>query len=144
MSEKETPEATEEQNQDAEVTEEVEEVQAEASEEVEEVAEEAKAEASEEVAEEAEAPEEATEQVEASEETEAETEEVKAEERESEAVEEVPIAKKGLMERRPSYSQSSVPNAHKGYSGIPPIIMLLIISVFVLLSIIFATSAVIN
>ena len=46
-------------------------------------------------------------------------------------------AKKGLMQRRPDYSQSSVPNAHRGYSGTPPIIMLLIISVFLLLSIIF-------
>jgi len=53
-------------------------------------------------------------------------------------------AKKGLMQRRPDYSQTSVPNAHRGYSGTPPIIMLLIISVFLLLSIIFATSAVIN
>lgn len=59
-------------------------------------------------------------------------------------VPEAPAAKKGLMQRRPDYSQSSVPNAHRGYSGTPPIIMLLIISVFVLLSIIFATSAVIN
>lgn len=61
-----------------------------------------------------------------------------------ETVSEVLVEKKGLMERRPNYSQSSVPNAHRGYSGTPPIIMLLIISVFVLLSIIFATSAVIN
>ena len=57
---------------------------------------------------------------------------------------EAPVVKKGLMQRRPNYSQSSVPNIHRGYSGTPPIIMLLIISVFVLLSIIFATSAVIN
>ncbi|MEQ9619587.1 MAG: hypothetical protein RIG61_10485 [Deltaproteobacteria bacterium] len=35
--------------------------------------------------------------------------------------------KKGLMERRDSFKQSSVPNAHKGYSGKPPVVMLLII-----------------
>jgi hypothetical protein len=69
--------------------------------------------------------------------------EVAAEEVEEEAPQNRSI-KKGLMERRPSFSQSSVPNAHRGYSGTPPIIMLLIISVFLLLSIIFATSAVIN
>lgn len=55
-----------------------------------------------------------------------------------------PVVKKGLMERRPVYSQSSVPNAHRGYSETPPVIMLLIVSVFILLSIIFATAAVIN
>lgn len=67
-----------------------------------------------------------------------------SQEAETEAAPPAPVEKKGLMERRPSYSQSSVPNAHKGYSGTPPVIMLLIISVFVLLSIIFATAAIVN
>jgi len=61
-----------------------------------------------------------------------------------ESISEVSEEKKGLMERRPSFAQSSVPNAHKGYSGTPPIIMLLIISVFFLISLIFATAAVGN
>lgn len=102
----------------------------ETTESVEEVQEEATEEVQEQEASSQESP--AEEQVEASEEVVEET------------VPETPVVKKGLMERRPSYSQSSVPNAHRGYSGTPPIIMLLIISVFILLSIIFATSAVIN
>ncbi len=88
-------------------------------------------------------------------ETSEELQEVKTEEasQELEAAEEevqeqaappAPAEKKGLMQRRPSFAQSSVPNAHKGYSTTPPVIMLLIISVFVLLSIIFATAAVGN
>lgn len=67
-----------------------------------------------------------------------------SQEAETEAAPPAPVEKKGLMERRPSYSQSSVPNAHRGYSATPPVIMLLIISVFVLLSIIFATAAIVN
>ena len=92
---------------------------------------------------------------ESSETTEEQLEEVKTEEasQELEATEEevqeqaappAPAEKKGLMQRRPSFAQSSVPNAHKGYSTTPPVIMLLIVSVFVLLSIIFATAAVGN
>jgi len=67
-----------------------------------------------------------------------------AEDVEEKSIPEAPAEKKGLMERRPSFAQSSVPNAHKGYSGTPPIIMLLIISVFFLLSIIFGTAAIGN
>lgn len=122
MSEKETPESVEEQ-----VNEEV----TETEQEMESSAEETQEEASE-----------------SGEKIEASAEEVEEEAEVAEEVQEkapqAPPVKKGLMERRPSYSQSSVPNAHRGYSGMPPIIMLLIISVFVLLSIIFATSAVIN
>ena len=67
-----------------------------------------------------------------------------AEDAQEESIPQVPAEKKGLMERRASFAQSSVPNAHKGYSGTPPIIMLLIISVFFLLSIIFGTAAIGN
>ena len=67
-----------------------------------------------------------------------------AEDVEEKSIPEAPAEKKGLMERRPSFAQSSVPKAHKGYSGTPPIIMLLIISVFFLLSIIFGTAAIGN
>jgi len=122
MSEKETPDTVEEQVNE-EVTETGEEMEASADETHEE------------------APE-PVEEIEASTEDIQEETEV-AEEPEEEAPQ-APAAKKGLMERRPSYSQSSVPNAHRGYSGTPPIIMLLIISVFLLLSIIFATAAVTN
>ena len=66
------------------------------------------------------------------------------EEKAQETAPEVPVEKKGLMERRPSFAQSSVPNAHKGYSTNPPVVMLLIVAVFVLISIIFATAAVVN
>ena len=74
-----------------------------------------------------------------------EIEEVKAEEAtspEPEAAPAAPPVKKGLMERRPNYSQSSVPNIHRGYSTNPPIIMLLIISLLVLLSVIFGMAAI--
>jgi len=86
---------------------------------------------------------ETTEAVEASQEDSNEVVEAAAEEA-NETTLEAPPEKKGLMERRPSFAQSSVPNAHRGYSTTPPVIMLLIISVFVLLSIIFATAAVGN
>jgi len=122
MSEKETPESVEEVNE--EISETDQELEASAEETQEEAAE-------------------SGEEVEASSEDVQEEAEVAAEEVEEETPQ-APAVKKGLMERRPSYSQSSVPNAHRGYSGTPPIIMLLIISVFLLLSIIFATSAVIN
>jgi hypothetical protein len=46
--------------------------------------------------------------------------------------------RKGLMERRESFAQSSVPNAHRGYSGKPPRIMLGIIAVLFLMSFILA------
>ncbi len=123
MSEKQTPESAEE-----EVNEEI----SETDRELEASAEETQAEAAE-----------PGEEMEASSNDLQEEVEVAAEEVEEEAPQ-APAVKKGLMERRPSYSQSSVPNAHRGYSGTPPIIMLLIISVFLLISIIFATSAVIN
>ncbi|MGB2690973.1 MAG: hypothetical protein WBB48_10080 [Thermodesulfobacteriota bacterium] len=84
-----------------------------------------------------------TEEVEASQDNVNEEVEASAEEAE-ETAPKIPAEKKGLMERRSSFAQSSVPNAHKGYSTTPPVIMLLIVSVFVLLSIIFATAAVIN
>jgi len=48
------------------------------------------------------------------------------------------------MERRESFEQSSVPNAHKGSSGTPLIIMLLIVSAFIVVSLIFATAALVN
>ena len=121
MSEKETPESVEEVNEEISET----------DQELEASAEETQAEAAE------------PGEMEASSNDLQEEAEVAAEEVEEEAPQ-APAVKKGLMERRPSYSQSSVPNAHRGYSGTPPIIMLLIISVFILLSIIFATSAVIN
>jgi hypothetical protein len=54
------------------------------------------------------------------------------------------LQSKKLMERRESFEQSSVPNAHKGYSGTPPIVMLLIVSAFIVVSLIFATAAIVN
>lgn len=121
MSEKETPEIKEEQTQEAEVSEEIEEVQAEA-----------------------EAAQEGTQELGAVEDTHEHTEEVQAEEAEIESAAEVPAPKKGLMERRESFDQSSVPNAHKGSSGTPPVIMLLIVSIFIVISLIFATAAVVK
>lgn len=118
MSEKENPEMNEEQTQQEELSEEIEEVHAEAQ-----------------------AVEEGTRELEAVEDTGEHTEEVEAE---IETAAEVPAPKKGLMERRESFTQSSVPNAHKGYSPTPPIIMLLIVSAFIIVSLIFATAAVIN
>ncbi|HVY55969.1 MAG TPA: hypothetical protein VHC46_09460 [Thermodesulfobacteriota bacterium] len=47
-------------------------------------------------------------------------------------------AGKGLMERRASFSQSSVPNAHRGYSGKTPRIMMGIIAVLFIVSFILA------
>ena len=126
MSEKETQESVEEQNQE-QVTEDAQEVKA--SEESPEKVETASGNEAEEVSE-----------VEAASREEVEEEASQAEE----TAPEEPVVKKGLMQRRPDYSQSSVPNVHKGYSTNPPIVMLLIVSVFILLSIIFATSAVIN
>jgi hypothetical protein len=133
MSEKENPENSEEQTQEAEISEEVEGIQA--SEEV----------AKEQAAEETETSKvETSEELGALEESEGGPEEAKAEESDNEPVKEVPAPKKGLMERRESFDQSSVPNAHKGYSPTPPIIMLLIVSAFIIVSLIFATAAVIN
>ena len=86
---------------------------------------------------------EANEELEASEEYVIEEVEASAEQAQ-ETAPEAPVEKRGLMQRRPSFAQSSVPNAHKGYSETPPVIMLLIVSVFVLVSIIFATAAVVN
>jgi len=45
---------------------------------------------------------------------------------------------KGLMERRASFSQSSVPNAHRGYSGKTPRVMMGIIAVLFIVSFILA------
>ena len=87
---------------------------------------------------------ETSEELDALEKSEGDPEEVKAEESDNEPVKEAPAVKKGLMERRESFSQSSVPNAHKGSSGTPPIIMLLIISAFIVVSLIFATAALVN
>ncbi|MCK5391788.1 MAG: hypothetical protein KAJ31_05130 [Deltaproteobacteria bacterium] len=122
MSEKETPGIEEEQTQEAEDSQEVEEVQAA-------------------VKNQESSPEEGTLELEVVEDTGEHTEEVEAE---IETAAEVPAPKKGLMERRESFTQSSVPNAHKGYSPTPPIIMILIVSAFIIVSLIFATAAVIN
>lgn len=46
--------------------------------------------------------------------------------------------KKGLMDRRKSFEQSSVPNAHKGYSGKHTIVMLLIVVAMFIVSYILA------
>lgn len=77
----------------------------------------------------------------------AEAVEKEAAELEAETTDSAPAAvaiKKGLMERRESFDQSSVPNAHKGYSPTPPVIMLLIVSAFIVVSLIFATAAVVS
>ncbi|MEW6144079.1 MAG: hypothetical protein AB1598_03565 [Thermodesulfobacteriota bacterium] len=47
-------------------------------------------------------------------------------------------AGKGLMQRRESFAQSSVPNAHRGYSGKPPRVMMGIIACLFVLSFILA------
>lgn len=47
-------------------------------------------------------------------------------------------AGKGLMERRASFTQSSVPNAHRGYSGKTPRVMMVIIGVLFIVSFILA------
>ena len=47
-------------------------------------------------------------------------------------------AGKGLMERRESFAQSSVPNAHKGYSSKAPRVMMGIIAVMFVVSFILA------
>jgi len=46
--------------------------------------------------------------------------------------------KKGLMQRRKSFSQGSVPNAHRGYNPKTPVVMLGIIAVFLIASFILA------
>lgn len=46
--------------------------------------------------------------------------------------------KKGLMERRESFSQTSVPNAHKGYNPKTAVVMLGIIVIFFVTSFILA------
>ena len=45
---------------------------------------------------------------------------------------------KGLMERRASFSQSSVPNSHRGYNGKTPRVMMGIIAVLFIVSFILA------
>lgn len=49
-----------------------------------------------------------------------------------------PAVKRGLMERRESFSQSSVPNAHRGYNPKTPIVMMCIVAFMVVLSFILA------
>lgn len=49
-----------------------------------------------------------------------------------------PAVKKGLMERRESFSQSSVPNAHRGYNPKTPVVMMCIIAFMVVLSFVLA------
>lgn len=49
-----------------------------------------------------------------------------------------PAPKKGLMERRKSFSQSSVPNAHRGYNPKTPVTMLRIILILFLASFVLA------
>lgn len=66
--------------------------------------------------------------------------EVRAEER-APRVEKPPqrtAPKKGLMERRESFAQTSVPNAHRGSSGKPPVIMLGIVLILFIASFILA------
>ncbi len=46
--------------------------------------------------------------------------------------------KKGLMQRRKSFAQTSVPNAHRGYNPKTPVVMLGIIAVFLIASFILA------
>jgi hypothetical protein len=51
-------------------------------------------------------------------------------------------AGKGLMERRESFSQSSVPNAHRGYSSkMPRIMMGIILAMFIVSFILAAITA---
>ena len=50
-----------------------------------------------------------------------------------------PVPKKGLMERRQSFAQTSVPNAHKGYNPKTPVVMLGIIVIFFVASFILAS-----
>ena len=45
---------------------------------------------------------------------------------------------KGLMERRDSFAQTSVPNAHRGYSGKTPRVMMGIIAILFIVSFILA------
>lgn len=47
-------------------------------------------------------------------------------------------SEKGLMERRESFDQASVPNAHKGYSGKHSIVMLLVVVAMFIVSYILA------
>jgi hypothetical protein len=49
-----------------------------------------------------------------------------------------PSPRKGLMERRESFAQTSVPNAHRGYSGKPPRVMMVIIAALFVISFILA------
>lgn len=67
-------------------------------------------------------------------------ERVEAEEKAAEvhASEAHPQVKKGLMERRESFAQSSVPNAHRGYNPKTPVVMLCIVAFMVVLSFVLA------
>lgn len=49
--------------------------------------------------------------------------------------------KKGLMQRRKSFAQSSVPNAHRGYNPKTPVIMLGIIFLMLVASFVLASVA---
>ena len=86
-----------------------------------------------------EAAEKVEEHVEAEEQIEAE-ERVEAGEKaaEAHASEARPKVKKGLMERRESFAQSSVPNAHRGYNPKTPVVMLFIVAFMVVLSFVLA------
>lgn len=57
---------------------------------------------------------------------------------EAHAPEARPKVKKGLMERRESFAQSSVPNAHRGYNPKTPVVMLCIVAFMVVLSFVLA------
>lgn len=67
-------------------------------------------------------------------------EHVEAEEKaaEAHAPKASPKVKKGLMERRESFLQSSVPNAHRGYNPKTPVVMLCIVAFMVVLSFVLA------
>lgn len=72
--------------------------------------------------------------------------ELEAAEQVEEAVEQkeaasVPGLKKGLMQRRKSFAQGSVPNAHRGYNPKTPVVMLGIILVMFIASFILAAIA---
>lgn len=83
---------------------------------------------------------EAAEKVEERVEAEEPEERVEAEEKAAEvhAPKAPPQEKKGLMERRESFLQSSVPNAHRGYNPKTPVVMLCIVAFMVVLSFILA------
>ena len=72
-----------------------------------------------------------------------EPEEAPAEEAQEEAqAEPAPVGpKKGYMQRRKSFAQGSVPNAHRGYNPKTPVVMLGIIFAMLVVSFILASIA---